>query len=209
MKIEINNKTYQVIIIHKNNKNTYIRVTDDFEICVTTSPLVTKNKIKKIIENNQDSILKMIEKKCQEVEDYRHFRYLNKNYDIIYYNTSMPFIIDDKLYVKDDLALQKWYKNEAKRLFHQRLYYNYQKFVEEIPYPDLKIRDMKTRWGVCNKKTKTITLNLKLLRYSFDEIDYVIVHELSHFLHFDHSKAFWATVLKYCPDYKKRRNNLR
>ena len=73
----------------------------------------------------------------------------------------------------------------------------------------LKIRKMKTRWGVCNKKTKTITLNSELMKYSIDKLDYVIVHELSHFIYFDHSKNFWKQVEKYCPCYKKIRKELK
>ena len=90
-----------------------------------------------------------------------------------------------------------------KRIFSERLEYNYNLFDEDIPFPKLKIRSMKTRWGVCNKRDNSITLNSKLIRYSIHEIDYVIIHELSHFVHFDHSKEFWETVRMYMPDYKK------
>ena len=76
-------------------------------------------------------------------------------------------------------------------------------FDEDIPFPKLKIRNMKTRWGVCNRRDNSVTLNSKLIHYSLNEIDYVIVHELSHFVHFDHSREFWNTVCKYMPDYKK------
>ena len=68
---------------------------------------------------------------------------------------------------------------------------------------------MTTRWGVCNKKTKTITLNSELIKYSIDKLDYVIIHELSHFIHFNHSKEFWLLVSKYCPRYKEIRKELR
>ena len=62
---------------------------------------------------------------------------------------------------------------------------------------------MKTRWGVNHKLDSSITLNSKLIRYDERVIEYVIIHELSHFVHFDHSKYFWNTVEKYMPDYKK------
>ena len=107
MNIEINNKIYPIIIIHKNNKNTYIRITDNLEISVTTSPLMSKIRVKKIVENNIDSVQKMIEKKQKEIEDYKHFHYLNKIYDIIYYDTPKVFFIDDKIYTKNDKVVQK------------------------------------------------------------------------------------------------------
>ena len=62
---------------------------------------------------------------------------------------------------------------------------------------------MKTRWGVNHKLDDSITLNSKLIRYDTKIIDYVVIHELSHFVHFDHSRNFWKTVEKYMPDYKK------
>ena len=85
----------------------------------------------------------------------------------------------------------------------------YNLFEEKIPYPAIRIRSMKTRWGVCNKRTKVITLNSKLIRESIDKLDYVIVHELSHFVCFDHSSSFGALVEKYCPNYKKIRKELK
>ncbi len=80
---------------------------------------------------------------------------------------------------------------------------------ESVPYPKLKIRRMTTRWGVCNKKDKSITLNSELIKMDLKYLDYVIVHELSHFIYFDHSKNFWATVSKYCPKYKELRKEMR
>ena len=68
---------------------------------------------------------------------------------------------------------------------------------------------MKSRWGVCNYVKKTVTLNSELIKYERSIIDYVIVHEFSHFTHYDHSTAFWALVSTYYPDYKKARKELR
>ena len=68
---------------------------------------------------------------------------------------------------------------------------------------------MSTRWGVCNRKLKRVTLNSLLIRYPLEALDYVIIHELSHFVHFDHSKEFWNLVSKYCPNYKQLRKEMR
>ena len=68
---------------------------------------------------------------------------------------------------------------------------------------------MKTRWGVCNKRDNSVTINSRLIEYSIDKLDYVIIHELSHFVHFDHSNNFWELVGSYCKDYKKIRKELR
>ena len=60
-----------------------------------------------------------------------------------------------------------------------------------------------------NRINHSITLNSKLLEYTYDEIDYVIVHELSHVIHFNHSKDLWKLVEKYCPLYKEERKKLK
>ena len=68
---------------------------------------------------------------------------------------------------------------------------------------------MKTRWGVCNRKSMTVTLNTLLIHKRTFLIDYVIVHELSHFEHMDHSHAFWECVNRHYPEYKKARTELK
>ena len=138
------------------------------------------------------------------------FYYLGKSYDIIEFSsTSKLEIVDNKIYVSDRKYIDKWLKKEMIRIFEERLKYNYSLFTENIPYPNLKIRNMKTRWGVCNRRNLSITLNSNLIRETVDKIDYVIIHELSHLVHFNHSAAFWATVGKYCPKYKQIRKELK
>ena len=105
--------------------------------------------------------------------------------------------------------LNKWYKGEIERVFDERYVIVFNRFKENIKSPILKIRTMKTRWGVYNKKNHTITLNSKLIEFDVSKIDYVIVHELSHIIHFNHSKAFWALVGKYIPNYKEIRKEMK
>ena len=85
----------------------------------------------------------------------------------------------------------------------------FNKFKENIKSPILKIRSMKSRWGVYNRINHTITLNSKLIEYDYDKIDYVIIHELSHIKHFNHSKDFWDLVSKYCNNYKNIRKEMK
>ena len=68
---------------------------------------------------------------------------------------------------------------------------------------------MTSRWGVCNTKSKVITLNTELFKYDIECLDYVVIHELSHLVHANHSKEFWNVVSKYCPNYKILRNKLK
>ena len=209
MKYKIDDKEYEVIIARKNNKNTYIRVKDDLTINVTTNYFVTNGQIKKMLDENYNYLKKSIERCVKHSEKSQNFYYLGKSYDIITIGTKDIEIIDNRIYVKNIEYLNKWLQKQMKQIFKQHLDQIYDVFEENIPYPNLRIRKMKTRWGVCNKKTKTVTLNSELIRYSLDKLDYVIIHELSHFVHFNHSASFWSLVNKYCPDYKKIRKELK
>ena len=68
---------------------------------------------------------------------------------------------------------------------------------------------MTTRWGVCNIKTHIITLNLELMKRDVKYLDYVIIHELTHLVHGDHSRSFWNTVEENMPDYKKYKDDMK
>ena len=210
MKFEINNNLYDVIITRKNNKNTYIRVKSDLKIYVTTSYFATKGSISRLLEKNRYDIVKMIEHQMRIRDKEESFFYLGKKYDIIEVsNQDNVEIVNDTIYVKNKKELAKWYKEEMIRIFDERFIYNYNRFSEVTKSPILKIRTMKTRWGVYNKSNHSITLNSKLIEYETDVIDYVIIHELSHIIHFDHSQSFWQLVGKYCPNYKEIRKYMK
>ncbi len=74
--------------------------------------------------------------------------------------------------------------------------------------PGLKLRVMCARWGSCRPKTGVITLNTRLAFYPTAYVDYVIMHEFTHFLYADHSKAFWAALAERMPDWEERRKAL-
>lgn len=210
MTYTIEGETYPIKIEKKKNRNTYIRVKEDMTILVTTHYRVSEKEIFRLLEQNEKAIQKMILKCKEKKEKQEKFYYLGNVYDIIIVPTLEEFdIVKDKIYTKDEKMLERWLKQQISILFQERYDFYYEKFEEKISKPDLKIRNMKTRWGVCNKKSKTITLNSNLIKYPLSCLDYVIVHELSHLVHFDHSKEFWQTVEHYFPEYKKYRKLLK
>ncbi len=208
MKYQINGKEYPVEVIRKNNKHTYIRMKDE-KIEVSTNYFVTKKQILDILKHNEDAIIKMITKCQYKQQKQEKFIYLGESYDIIIIPTDHIEMIHDHIYTSSREQLQKWYQKQMKQIFLERYYICYQKFEEKIPYYRMRIRSMKTRWGVCNRKSRTITLNAELLHYPLETIDYVIIHELSHLIHFNHSKQFWNLVMKYCPNYKEIKKQLK
>ena len=209
MLFKTDNENYEIIIIKKNNKNTYIRVKEDLKIYITTNKFARDKDIEKLIIANYDSIKDCLEKmKRKKQKNDKNF-ILGKEVDIIKLsNQTHPELYGNNFYIKDN-NIDKYLKEFAVEIYEKRVKEIYNMFSESIPYPNIKIRKMSTRWGVCNKKNKTITLNLELIKKDIKYLDYVIVHELCHFIHFDHSKEFWNLVSKYCPNYKQLRKEMR
>ena len=210
MQLTYKNKDYNIIIEKKrNNRNTYIRVKKDLQIYVTTNYFTPLRSIEKLIEDNYKRIGEMIEFQETKNRNNNGFFYLGKQYIIVYCDNKKVEFINDKVYVPHDLDINEWYKKQAKTLFLEHFEENYEKFTRKIPHPTMRIRKMTTRWGVCNTKTHVITLNLELIKRDTKYLDYVIIHELSHLIHGDHSRSFWNLVRENLSDYKKYRDEMK
>lgn len=210
MKLNVSGNTYDIIIERKSTtRNTYIRVKPDLSILVTTNKFTPIKTITDLIEENYEKIVKMIEVQQKKNENNDGFFYLGKHYDIIYVDTLDISFGENKVFLGRNFDIDKWYKKQAKKIFLEHLNEEYNKFSRKIPYPELKIRKMTSRWGVCNIKLKTIALNLELMKRDTKYLDYVIVHELSHLVHADHSDRFWSLVEDNMPDYKKYRKEMK
>ena len=207
MQIEIDDKIYDVEIIKKNNRNTYIRVRNGM-IIATTNYLTSKSSITKLIMDNKNGIKKMIDTDSKKMDKEENFYYFGKKYDLVYGFDEIEFT-SDKIYAKSKRELDKYITKKIIDIYQDRLNYWYNQFEEDIPVPNLKIRKMTSRWGVCNTKNHNVTLNYNLYKYDLCCLDYVIVHELSHFIHHNHSRSFWLLVAKYYPKYKECKKMLK
>ena len=99
-------------------------------------------------------------------------------------------------------ALEKRYKEAARSYIPKRAAY-YHAMTGGV-YNRISIRDQKTRWGSCSSKG-TLSFNWRLMLAPPAVLDYVVVHELCHLTHMDHSPAFWQAVEALCPDYRQLR----
>ena len=203
MQVKVDDQLYNVVIDKKrSNKNTYIRVKEDLRIYVTTNYYTKDEYIATLLKENLSSIKRMINKQIKRKTASENFYYLGKKYDIVYTNGQDLILGNDRVFMPRDMDLDKWYKKQASTIFLERLNYNYNHYTKKIPYPSLTIRKMTSRWGVCNTKLKRVTLNLELIKKDPICLDYVIMHELTHFIYPNHSKKFWDLVEENCKDCK-------
>ena len=97
-------------------------------------------------------------------------------------------------------ALKKFYRREAEKLIRERM----QIWAAQMQlFPNqVKFKNQKTRWGSCSSRG-VININWRLIGAPMDVIDYILVHELAHLAHMNHSGAFWGLVQGTLPEYPK------
>jgi predicted metal-dependent hydrolase len=103
-------------------------------------------------------------------------------------------------------SLKKWYLAQAQEVLFQRV----KQWAEQIGVSPqrLSLRDQKTRWGSCSSRG-AISLNWRLIMAPPAVIDYLVIHELCHLRHHNHSPAYWQEVARWNPDYRVHRRWLR
>lgn len=209
MKIRIDDEELNVVIVRKKVKNIYFRFNDNNELVVSAPLRVSDKYILELIKENYNSIKKMYGKVSKRKENDTKFSYLGNSYVVIYDESIKSYVIEGEyITFKNEREKDKFLASECKKVFRERI--NYLKpYISYVPEFKLRIRKMKTRWGVCNRKDNIITLNSELIKKDVSLIDYVIIHEMCHFKEGNHSKRFWDEVSKYYPNYKVARKRLR
>ena len=129
-------------------------------------------------------------------------RFLNSNREAI--RKQLP-IKDPKTQKARD-AKKKILAKKAKAYLPYRL--EYLANLHGYKYEKCRLSHANTRWGSCST-TKTISLNIGLMKVPEVLRDYVILHELAHLNHMDHSEAFWAEVGAHDPRYREHRKKLK
>ena len=139
---------------------------------------------------------------------------------IIDHNSSVNRVTCDKqqqqitLFTKSEISLEKrakllqeWYRTQ----FKEQLPTLINKWEETIGVTseDWGIKQMKSRWGTCNTKTKKIWLNLELIKKPTICLEYVLVHELVHLLERKHNKRFYAYMNQFMPEWKTHDEQLK
>jgi predicted metal-dependent hydrolase len=204
--MELLGREVEVLVEKKRMKNIYMRINDEGKVYVTC-PILTPNfEINRLLNKNKKALERMYNAYLKKSVKKTKILYLGNELDFIEYKKCM--IDGNTIYAPSIEHANKYLEKIAMNVFEDRMNIYISEFPN-IPKFRLRQRKMKTRWGVNNFSSKTITLNTELIHYRYACIDYVIVHELSHFYHKDHSARFWNEVAKHYPNYKEIRKELR
>lgn len=203
---------YQLNI--KNIKRCYLRIISG-KVIVNTSPDFSVETIEKLIYDHKETILNQLDSYIPKY-DYKDGGYVNvfnQRYMIILkdINERRAVIHDDKIYVyhaKIQSTIEAELKNILTDYIYKQIKYQLDNdFKRKMPV--IEIKKFKSRWGSCFSKQNKVSFNLALVHLDKWLIDYVIVHELCHFMQANHSKLFYLEVEKRLPDYKKREKRLK
>lgn len=213
----------------KDVKNLNLRIHTDGKVCVSANNRLAVDQIDEFVISKgtfiQNALLKF-----HELEQYRPQpkRYVSgETFYIQGHGLRLQVVsaakesVDcDGVYIRlctkdpDDLhrkerLMSHFLHHQCMAVFSQtleRLYPPFEKYG--VVHPTLRIRNMETRWGSCLVKKGVVTLNTRLLEAPQNCIDYVVMHELCHFIHPNHSKNFYGFLTMLMPDWKERKKVL-
>ena len=164
--------------------------------------IVRKNPLAKGVKFSVSTSGRLSMSVPKYTSDFLAKRFLNSNRKII----------REKLPVKDpsEQRARDYQKKQLQKKAREYLPYRLEYWARRYGYSYEKCRlsHANTRWGSCSSN-RTISLNIGLMKVPEPLRDYVILHELAHLNHMDHSKAFWAEVAEHDPHYKNHEKKLK
>jgi predicted metal-dependent hydrolase len=230
--IHIKNKQINYEIIRANRKKTVAIYVEPTVVTVRAPKRISGEKIRSLLEKKARWIFDRQEQikhdrllhPPKEFVSGESFPYLGRQYRLKVIQTAdgqhnSCHLTNNRLRVK----IGKHFKdNEAKDAVKGALITWYKKrvkskIIERLPYlagqlgrwpVSIKIKGQKSRWGSCSRNG-VVRFNWKIIMAPLSVVDYMIVHELCHLIHQNHSAAYWKEVEAVLPDYKKMRDWLR
>lgn len=184
--IELNEKQVTVKLVNKKNvKHCYIRVLKDDLIEIKSNIYFSLYDAKILVEKRKNWLENAIKKVSKNALLEDEFLYLGEVKKLQDFN------------IKN---LDKFYKNEIEKIL-PNIVETFSKRMDLYP-TSISYRKNKRTWGSCNFKNG-LNFNILLMKFPLKIMEYVVIHELSHIKHKNHSKNFWNLVEKYCPNYKQ------
>lgn len=205
------------IIQRTNRKTLCIVIKPDKRIIVKAPLWVSQKQIDEFIKEKS----KWIEKHISNLITTPKHQYINEE-NFLYLGNKITLKLESvtKCSLRENFLIApiknnsieikkciiKFYKNNSKNFIFNRLVFFSKKYG--LPFNKFSLSSAKTRWGSCSNQNN-IRINFKLIMAPIEIIDYVILHELTHTVHKNHSKEFWKYLSFMCPWHKQRKKWLK
>lgn len=227
--VDVKGTQISYLLERKSVKNINLRIRADQSVYVSAPKVVTAKSIDAFVIQKSSYILRTI-KKFKEKEfqeglnncfiDGETIKLLGHNLRLKVKNASRNKVESDESYVtlcvKDwrDTELKKrvletWLRKKCKEeitAICKKLYPLVKKYGVE--FPKIQLREMVSRWGSCSPKKGFVTFNTALVAMPVSCIEYVVMHEFTHFLFPNHSKNFYQQLRIFMPDWEERKKRL-
>lgn len=214
-----------VNVIRKKVKNINLRISKEKIITVSANNKISIERIQKFITLKIDWIkinLDKIEIYNEKKENIKQIQYISGDKIKLEGKEYILMVIENnqnKLEIEENI-IYLYTKNiscfkDKQRIFNKFIKYKASERFERsldsmleiikvygVKKPYMKIRSMKSRWGSCNRSKNIITINLELIKLSNEFLDYVMLHELIHFLVAGHNKEFYNYMTIMMPNWK-------
>ena len=206
----------------KNIKNINLRIRHNGSIYVSAPQSVPENIVDTFVMNKCNYIRDTIQNFQQNYVSKIEMQYVSgENVTLLGKNMRLNIVKDSKEYVNSDgiyvyihvrrpdyynrkkNLLNNWLDEQCMIVFNDIMSDVHKKFIPYgVEYPQLKLRNMISRWGSCLPQKCVITLNKRLLEAPKNCIEYVIFHEFCHFVHPNHSKQFYSLLQVMLPNWR-------
>ena len=199
---QVDDKTYFVDVTYKRIRNIHFRF-DGEKFLISAPRLVSLKQIKSGLDKYAKKLIKRNVKTNAITNEYIYI--LGKKNDISY--PGFLALYDELVSFKDEkefnAKLRKWFLRfmSERTAFYER--------VMNAPHYQVKVRQMKSRYGSNSMQTHRLHFQIDLVHFSYEIIDSVVVHELAHEFYRNHQRGFYSCVLEYCPDYYSLKKKLR
>ena len=205
----------------KKVKNINLRIRPNMEIYISAPMNLHSDYIENFIRS-KEKLIKQVLQKIEEAKQNQlpsqylsgeKHKYLGKEYELEVKqgNSNRVSIKEGKIILtvisnifensdEKKKVMEKWYFENAQKVFVNTI----QKWLEILDesIEKLSIKPMKSRWGSCNYVKRYINLNTELIKRTQFEIEYVVLHELTHLKYPNHGKGFYRYIENYMPNYK-------
>lgn len=210
---KLNEKIYPIKVLFTNNRNVYFEKKDNiFILKINKLTSLDSLYLKEFMEKSIKSFLAKKDLPSMEInENEKYFYYLGKKIFYEINNDLILFNINDEI-----IQLRKTKSAKPSKIIwnflNQKLLLILDKLIiKNIPliYPklkkyELKVLNKKSAWGTNYVNKALITFSKYLILFNINIIEYVVIHELVHFLHQNHSKKFWQKINLFCLNYKEK-----